>query len=98
MDDYILQIENLSKSFPGVKALDDVSFNIRKNTIHCVVGENGAGKSTLIKIITGRFKQDKRENSAEWKRLYGPKPQGFPEKWNKHIVPGIKHRGPSYCC
>ncbi len=53
MDDYILQIENLSKSFPGVKALDDVSFNIRKNTVHCIVGENGAGKSTLIKIITG---------------------------------------------
>ncbi|MCL4416600.1 MAG: ATP-binding cassette domain-containing protein, partial [Actinobacteria bacterium] len=53
MDDYILQIENLSKKFPGVKALDDVSFNIRKNTVHCIVGENGAGKSTLIKIITG---------------------------------------------
>ena len=53
MDDYMLQIENLSKNFPGVKALDNVSFNIRKNTVHCIIGENGAGKSTLIKIITG---------------------------------------------
>ena len=53
MNDAILQIENLSKNFPGVKALDNVSFNIKKNTIHCIVGENGAGKSTLIKIITG---------------------------------------------
>jgi ribose transport system ATP-binding protein len=53
MGDHILEIENLSKNFPGVKALDDVSFNINRNTIHCIVGENGAGKSTLIKIITG---------------------------------------------
>ncbi len=53
MDNYILQIKNLEKNFPGVKALDNVSFNIKKNTVHCIVGENGAGKSTLIKIITG---------------------------------------------
>ena len=53
MDDNVLQVENLSKNFPGVKALENVSFNIKKNTIHCIVGENGAGKSTLIKIITG---------------------------------------------
>lgn len=53
MDANVLQIRNLEKSFPGVKALDDVSFNIKRNTVHCLVGENGAGKSTLIKLLTG---------------------------------------------
>ena len=53
MDDCLLKIENLTKSFPGVLAVDNVSFDIKKNTVHCLVGENGAGKSTLIKVITG---------------------------------------------
>ena len=53
MNDNVLEIKNLEKVYPGVKAVNDVSFNIKKNTIHCLVGENGAGKSTLIKILTG---------------------------------------------
>lgn len=55
MSEYALEIKNLIKDFPGVRAVNDVSFNIRKNSIHCLVGENGAGKSTLIKILTGAF-------------------------------------------
>lgn len=53
MSDYVLEIKNLTKDYPGVRAIDGVSFNIRRNTVHCLVGENGAGKSTLIKILTG---------------------------------------------
>ena len=53
MSAVLLEIENLTKEFPGVRAVDDVSFKINKNAIHCLVGENGAGKSTLIKILTG---------------------------------------------
>jgi len=55
VDDYVLEIRNLVKDFPGVRAVDDVSFNVRRNTVHCLVGENGAGKSTLIKILTGAY-------------------------------------------
>ena len=53
--DNVVEIQNLVKVFPGVRAVDDVSFNIKRNTIHCLVGENGAGKSTLIKILTGAY-------------------------------------------
>jgi ABC-type sugar transport system ATPase subunit len=49
----ILELKNISKAFPGVKALDDVSMSVKKGEIHALVGENGAGKSTLIKILTG---------------------------------------------
>ncbi|MCQ2437235.1 MAG: sugar ABC transporter ATP-binding protein [Clostridia bacterium] len=51
--DYILSLRNITKEFPGVKALDDVTINIERGTIHGLVGENGAGKSTLIKVLAG---------------------------------------------
>jgi len=53
MTDKVLEIRNLVKEFPSVKAVNDVSFDIKRNTVHCLVGENGAGKSTLIKMLTG---------------------------------------------
>lgn len=59
MDNQVkLRVENINKSFPGVKALDDVSFQVKKGTLHAICGENGAGKSTLMKIINGIYKPD----------------------------------------
>jgi putative multiple sugar transport system ATP-binding protein len=49
----ILEMKNITKQFPGVKALDDVSFKVERAQIHCLVGENGAGKSTLMKVLSG---------------------------------------------
>ncbi len=58
MNEFCLEISSVNKSFPGVKALDQATFQLRKASIHALLGENGAGKSTLIKIITGVHKQD----------------------------------------
>ncbi len=51
----ILEMKNISKEFPGVKALSNVSFRVTEGEIHCLVGENGAGKSTLMKVLSGVY-------------------------------------------
>ncbi len=57
LTDNVLEIRELVKDFPSVRAVNEVSFDIKRNTVHCLVGENGAGKSTLIKILTGAYQR-----------------------------------------
>jgi ABC-type sugar transport system ATPase subunit len=72
--DEILRIENVSKSFPGVKALNDVSFAIKHKCVHALVGENGAGKSTLIKILAGIYKLGEGKILLDGKELHFKEP------------------------
>lgn len=61
MADNILELKNITKVFPGVKALDKVSVSIQRGTVHALVGENGAGKSTLIKVLAGIYHSEEGE-------------------------------------
>jgi rhamnose transport system ATP-binding protein len=67
MADNILELSSISKTFPGVKALDSVHFELRPGEIHALMGENGAGKSTFIKIITGVYRPDSGEMRIDGK-------------------------------
>jgi inositol transport system ATP-binding protein len=58
MEETKLQVRNISKSFPGVRALENISLTVKKGTVHVLCGENGAGKSTLMKIINGLYQPD----------------------------------------
>lgn len=55
MSEYILEMKNITKKFPGVVALNNVNFSVKNGEIHCLVGENGAGKSTLMKVLSGVY-------------------------------------------
>ena len=58
MAEYKLELRGVCKSFPGVKALDNVQLSLRPGTVHALMGENGAGKSTLMKCLFGIYKMD----------------------------------------
>ena len=62
----MLELRNISKSFPGVKALQNISVSFNKGEIHAICGENGAGKSTLMKIICGIYQADEGESGNQF--------------------------------
>ncbi|GHV92278.1 xylose ABC transporter ATP-binding protein [Spirochaetia bacterium] len=66
-DEYILEIENLTKEFPGVRALDRVNLKVKKGEIHSLCGENGAGKSTLMSVISGVYPHGSYEGRVIYK-------------------------------
>lgn len=68
--DSVLQVRNLSKCYPGVKALDDVSLDLERGRAHALVGENGAGKSTLMRILAGLDRPDAGEIRCQGRRLH----------------------------
>ncbi|NLJ70512.1 MAG: sugar ABC transporter ATP-binding protein [Clostridiaceae bacterium] len=70
-----LKLVGISKSFPGVKALDNVDITLRKGTVHAIVGENGAGKSTLMKIISGLYRMDSGHIYLDGKEVTFSSPQ-----------------------
>ena len=75
VDQNILSMEGISKTFPGVQALDDVSLSLKKGEILCLVGENGAGKSTLMKVLTGVDKPDSGRIILDGKEIQTKSPQ-----------------------
>lgn len=74
-EEVILELQNITKIFPGVKALDNVHFDLRRGEIHALMGENGAGKSTFIKVITGVHAAEEGKMILEGKEVHfrGPR-------------------------
>ena len=70
MSAYVLEMKGITKTFPGVVALDDVSLSVEKGTVHALIGENGAGKSTLMKILNGVYTATKGELFLEGQPLH----------------------------
>jgi inositol transport system ATP-binding protein len=75
MNEYSLEMRDITKSFPGVLSLDNVSFNVKAGEVHVLMGENGAGKSTLMKILAGIYHQDSGEILIEGKKVYVTSPR-----------------------
>src|SRR5215470_7328067 len=71
----LLEIRKLSKSFPGVRALDEVDFTVRHGEVHALMGENGAGKSTLIKVLTGVHPRDEGTIRLEGTEIHARSPK-----------------------
>ena len=74
-EDCLLKLRGIEKQFPGVRALHNVDFTLRKGEIHALMGENGAGKSTLIKLLTGVYTMDDGKIEVEGKEVHIHSPQ-----------------------
>ncbi|MBP5152178.1 MAG: sugar ABC transporter ATP-binding protein, partial [Lachnospiraceae bacterium] len=79
-DNVLLQMSHIEKRFPGVLALNNVDFTLRKGEIHALMGENGAGKSTLIKVLTGVYQMDGGEITVEGEPIVIKSPQDAQNK------------------
>lgn len=82
MAEYKLELKGVCKSFPGVKALDNVQLSLRPGTVHALMGENGAGKSTLMKCLFGIYKMDAGEIYLDGKKIE----VGNPDEAMKHGI------------
>ena len=66
---FLLEMNNITKEFPSVKALDNVTLKVRKGSVHALMGENGAGKSTLMKCLFGIYNADGGEIFLDGKKV-----------------------------
>ncbi|WP_315110686.1 sugar ABC transporter ATP-binding protein [Clostridium intestinale] len=91
-ENYILELKGITKIFPGVKALDNVQFQLKKGEIHALMGENGAGKSTFIKVITGVHEPEEGEIYLKGKKVVFKDPKDA----QKESIAAIYQHGTVY--
>ena len=92
MEEYIVELKNVVKSFPGVLALDNVQFNLKSGEVMALLGENGAGKSTLMKILSGVYTRDSGEM-----RIFGKEMGDMTPKLAQEVGVAIIHQELNMC-
>ena len=94
--DILLQMTDICKEFPGVKALDNVSLTVKKGTVHALMGENGAGKSTLMKCLFGIYNMDSGKILLDGKEVNFKKYEDmfalYLESIDKYVMDSIYHK------
>ncbi len=93
MSEYIVEMKNIVKSFPGVRALDDVSFFLKSGEVMALLGENGAGKSTLMKVLSGVYTRDSGEINVFGESIHGDL---TPQRAHEHGI-AIIHQELNMC-
>ncbi|STL52172.1 galactose/methyl galactoside ABC transporter, ATP-binding protein [Escherichia coli] len=88
--EYLLEMSGINKSFPGVKALDNVNLKVRPHSIHALMGENGAGKSTLLKCLFGIYQKDSGTILFQGKEIDFHSAKRGTGKWYFDGTPGVK--------
>ena len=84
MADYVIEMLNITKEFPGIKANDDVTLQLKRGEIHALLGENGAGKSTLMSVLFGLYQPEKGIIKKDGKEVHinnPTTPQPFASAW-----------------
>ncbi len=92
MQEYIVELSHIEKTFPGVKALDDVSFNLKSGEVLALLGENGAGKSTLMKVLSGIYARDGGDMT-----IFGERQGEYGTKMAKALGVAIIHQELNMC-
>jgi ABC-type multidrug transport system ATPase subunit len=91
----VLEMVGISKSFPGVRALDKMNFDLYKGEVHALVGENGAGKSTLMKVLSGLYTADEGEVRLHGKKIESAGIRQMIDAGRKRHLPGAQpHSAP----
>ncbi|VFS59084.1 Galactose/methyl galactoside import ATP-binding protein MglA [Raoultella planticola] len=88
--EFLLEMSNINKSFPGVKALDNVNLKVRPHSIHALMGENGAGKSTLLKCLFGIYQKDSGSILFQGKEIDFHSAKEALENGISMVHPGVK--------
>lgn len=94
--DILLQMTDITKTFPGVKALDHVSLTLKRGTVHALMGENGAGKSTLMKCLFGIYNKDSGTILLEGKEVNFKNSRGAGQ-WRGHGPSGAESGSEALC-
>ena len=89
-DNFVIEMLHITKEFPGIKANDDVTLQLRKGEIHALLGENGAGKSTLMSVLFGLYQPEKGVIKKNGKEVKIHEPQRRQRAWHRHGAPAFQ--------